>query len=75
MFLVALADVLQLLPNYEDVIIEILEIRKYKKLRQFKKDRLQDLLYHEYANAMKLMVVAPSIEILLKKSNVAYFEK
>ncbi|TAF74446.1 MAG: hypothetical protein EAZ53_08640 [Bacteroidetes bacterium] len=74
-FLIALSDILGLLPNYEIIINEVLAIRKYNKLKETKKKKLQKLIYEEYESAMKLMGVAKSEEILQKKSQIDEINK
>lgn len=69
-FLIALADIESLLPDYEAVLLDVLEIRKYHDFSPRKKRELKALIRGDYIDALKLKGLIYNRKIVSQKTSI-----
>ena len=69
-FLIALADVLELLPDYKSVLKDFLRVRGYKNFTSSKKRQLKALIRSDYIDALKLEGLNYNKKIVSQKTSL-----
>jgi predicted nucleic acid-binding protein len=69
-FLIALADVSGLLPDYEGLLIDILHIRKYHEFTPEKRKRLKALIRNDYITALQLNGLNYNKKVVSQKTSI-----
>lgn len=69
-FLIAVADVAKLLPDYESLLIEILQIKQYDQFSPSKRKQLKALIRNEYIAALQLKGVHYDKKVVSQKTSI-----